>query len=894
MINRKIVLNVGAVFLFFIIANAESLAQTAYNVTNKEVIQSPYLSVAESPTKIKSNYRDGFTKSTSAVIQFKFSINGADNERKPTEDHYILIKPENKNFITPVFTFGEELKGEKEIAKIKNEFLPKNSEISVIFRVDFKSVLKSFQEKGYFNTFNGSRITKENFEGLFISGAIEPLSWNFGEIQKNPQYKMTDPDGDGIYECKIIFKTNDYRSIDEEGNAVWQLKKDISQFPKFESPNVLQAALYNMSLEELLLDIRTDSTFMAGAKWPGVWTRDISYSIFLSLALVRPDIAKLSLLKKVSNGRIIQDTGTGGSWPISTDRVVWAIAAWEVYLVTGDQEWLNLAYGIIKKSVDTDIENAYDKNTNLVLGESSFLDWREQTYPLWMDSKDIFKSSCLGTNALHYRTLQILSLMENELGKSKDRYEQLAKNVKEGINKSLWLDDKGYFGQYSYGRNYNYVSPKSEALGEALSVLFNIADENKSKSILEKIPVVEYGPTCIYPQIKNIPPYHNDAIWPFVASYWTWAASKVKNEEAVQLGMDAVYRQAALFLTNKENMVADNGHFDGTEINSDRMLWSIAGNLAMVYRVMFGINLTENGMSIFPFVPKKFGGDNKLTNYLYRNASIDIIVHGFGANIIKALVDGEKVETVMLPKNISGKHTIEIFLDNKSSGGNINIAENKFAPSTPVVNIKEDKLSWQKVEGAEYYKVFKNGSKITDMKEESFVIAPKNSVDEYTIVAVDKDGYESFMSEPVMSTTDKLFEVEASGNPLETKIEGFNGKGYVRTTTSNNTDILFTKEIDCEGYYWIDFKYANGNGPINTFNACGIRTLYINNELVSTIVLPQRGDNVWNNWGYSNSVKYYLKKGMAQFNLKYLPINSNMNGEINEALIDHLRIIQAN
>jgi hypothetical protein len=63
---------------------------------------------------------------------------------------------------------------------------------------------------------------------------------------------------------------------------------------------------------------------------------------------------------------------------------------------------------------------------------------------------------------------------------------------------------------------------------------------------------------------------------------------------------------------------------------------------------------------------------------------------------------------------------------------------------------------------------------------------------------------------------------------------------------------------------------------------------------VSTIVLPQQGDNIWNNWGYSNSVKYYFKKGTAQFNLKYLPVNENMNGGINEALIDHLRIIQVN
>ncbi|MFA7289724.1 MAG: hypothetical protein WC055_12685, partial [Melioribacteraceae bacterium] len=278
----------------------------------------------------------------------------------------------------------------------------------------------------------------------------------------------------------------------------------------------------------------------------------------------------------------------------------------------------------------------------------------------------------------------------------------------------------------------------------------------------------------------------------------------------------------------------------------------------------------------------------------YRNASLDITIHGFGGNITNALIDNKKVDIVRLQKNISGKHTIEIFLDNKIVGGTINIVENRFAPLTPVVYYNENQLSWKKVDNAEYYKIFQNGLKIADTKNEEFKITSKNQVDEYSVIAVDKDGYESFMSEPVMSINNNIIEVEASSSSFETSVEGYNGKGFVRTTTTSNTDIIFEKGIDHDGYYWIDFKYSNGNGPINTFNACGIRTLYINNELISTIVLPQRGDNVWNNWGYSNSVKYYFKKGITQFNLKYLPVNSNMNKEINEALIDHLRIIPIN
>ena len=89
---------------------------------------------------------------------------------------------------------------------------------------------------------------------------------------------------------------------------------------------------------------------MAGAKWDGVWTRDISYSILLALAAIEPQIARTSLLRKVERGRIIQDTGTGGSWPCSTDRMTWALAAWEIYLSTGDRDdWLAQSFEIIRR-----------------------------------------------------------------------------------------------------------------------------------------------------------------------------------------------------------------------------------------------------------------------------------------------------------------------------------------------------------------------------------------------------------------------------------------------------------------------------------------------------------------------------------------------------------------
>ena len=114
----------------------------------------------------------------------------------------------------------------------------------------------------------------------------------------------------------------------------------------------------------------------------------------------------------MKRSRIIQDTGSGGAWPVSSDRTTWALAAWEIYKVTGDEEWLNYAFNVIKNTLDDDLKTLRSETTGMYKGESSFLDWREQTYPKWMSNMDIYVSENLGTNVVHKNRYQQIPLDE--------------------------------------------------------------------------------------------------------------------------------------------------------------------------------------------------------------------------------------------------------------------------------------------------------------------------------------------------------------------------------------------------------------------------------------------------------------------------------------------------
>ncbi|MGE5681198.1 MAG: MGH1-like glycoside hydrolase domain-containing protein, partial [Bacillota bacterium] len=588
--------------------------------------------------------------------------------------------------------------------------------------------------------------------------------------------------------------------------------------------------------------------------------------------------------------------GTGGAWPVSSDRMVWALAAWEIYKVTGDKQWLKQIYSIIKKSYQSDILTIYDKKTGLMNGESSFLDWREQSYPAWMDPKDIYLSKNLGTNAVHFQAYNILAQMARVLGEPSDEYLRIAERIKKAMNKYLWIDDKGYYGQYLYGREYFSLSPKSEALGEALTVLFDIAESHKQNQIVERTPIMDFGIPTIYPQIPNIPPYHNNSVWPFVESFWALASAKVNNVNSVKLAMASIYRAAALFLTNKENIVVSTGDHMGTEINSDRQLWSLAGNLALTYRLIYGMNFENNRLILKPFIPEEFNGERALTNFKYRNSILDITLEGYGNRIKSVTIDGKTVKDAVIPGNMKGKHNIVIRMANNTfENSSVNLVNDLIAPETPQLKFSDSLLRWDKTEGADRFALYRNGTKLFETKELSIKPNTSELFSQYQVLALSGNLTESFLSAPVnlyKRSNKEVIEAETINRYKANQYSGFTGDGYIKLSKDENKTINFTVTVPNSGGYSIDFRYSNGNGPINTDNKCAIRNLKIDGNFAGAVILPQRGDGSWTDWGYSNPVSATLTAGSHNLELYFDEINDNMNGTENSALLDHIRITE--
>ena len=441
-------------------------------------------------------------------------------------------------------------------------------------------------------------------------------------------------------------------------------------WPTLRSGHDLFDALYALAVDEMRensvaairdgsfnngnpIDCPAEGCFETGRLWNYVWTRDTSYAADLALASMDPLRTRNSLLFKLSARRaggdvqIVQDTGTGGSYPVSSDRVVWSLGASELlkHLSGADRAgFLERAYPAMVNTAEHDRRVVFDARDGLYRGEHSFLDWREQSYAAWTatDPVHIAMSRSLSTNVLHFALLDTIATLATERADAAAaaRYRAWADALKAAIQRRFWLAADGQFSAFSSTELDPSPVRRWDALGSALAVLTGVATEAQAREVVARYPHAGHGLPVLWPQQQFTAIYHNRASWPFVTAYWLRAARQVRNDASVDWNIDAMVRAAALNLSNMENFEftsgrarVEDGMYSGPVVNSQRQLWSVAGYLSMVHDVVFGLETTTAGFRLRPYITRAmrhawFARADRiiLRGFLFRGHRLDLRV----------------------------------------------------------------------------------------------------------------------------------------------------------------------------------------------------------------------------------------------------------------------------
>ncbi len=628
----------------------------------------------------------------------------------------------------------------------------------------------------------------------------------------------------------------------------WEAVASLESYPHYHSPQLLLDALYNYSLDKLSHYVLSNGTFSSMEGGGAISTSHLNYALDLSLLFLLPEVAMKSLKSKVREGRIVQDDLTGeASWPIASDRVAWSVAAWELYKYTGNQQWLSYAFEVIQNSAIDDRYVVYDPHTGLMRGQQS----GNGTFPRWMQPIDRYQTLGLTTNVLHCRMYEILSKMAPLLSIDATPYIEQHYLLKEAINQHLWVESRGYYASYLYGNIYPLHAPTCDNLGGALSLLYGITTPQQATSMVTKTPILPMGVPTSYPIMPTDTTLN---IRPYVQAYWALASAKANNEMAVSHTLATLYR--------------DLSHSVATKGEGERAITCVASNLAMVYRLIFGMSLKSNALRFDPYVPTAYEGKRRLTHFKYRDATLDITLHGFGNWIATFKVDGRAQVETQIPCYLKGRHRIEITLANRpTSRGEIHVDSlTTLPPATQLVA----ETPHREVRIANFtppltYRPYLNEVVHSITGKAQFQYPQVDSLLSIAVEPITPQGVVGFSGAPLVVVAPEGEQVIKVGQPL---------------TASSESVVKLPIHLTQKGLYLVDIHYSNNEAGAN----CAIRTLLLNNHWAGGIVMPPNGV-------YSNPIELEIVAGNHTLTLCYVePYDHNGDGGENRVWIEHIRI----
>lgn len=842
-------------YIFFIFTTllAVALVSCKEQMSNEVVVQNKKFTVypdsvcegewtakVVSPTHIVSNYTptDTTPLTTDGIVRFRLAFNGHDNELPKHTYHYAAMGRD-----TTITAFEV-----RECPAKKG----KNDATKWHLKVDLRKMENALKTDGLFCTPTGDTIYREEYKGVWIAGNIPPLSWDFLGLEQNTSLKLHPTDSAGIYEITIPLRVH---SQPISYLTEWKIDHENPDYPTIKTHVPIIDALYNMSIG----DVANAMVNKDGIK---ILPREANhtrtcYPIMLSLAFLNPKEAIATLKSMVENGTI-SHKHKSSLWPINTDDISWAMAAWEIYTATGDKEWLKWSYEVIKRTIIEEYEINADNFTGLIHGGGQFAFSQGQFYPSWMEHKDIYECASLSSNVFFERAFEILNDMGDELGINDSDYGAMAQNLKDAINEALWNEQLHHYFQYSYVYASPVQSPVIDNFAQAMSVLWNIASDDRAENLMMYTPISPYGITIACPRYQSESQVNlSEVVSPMVLAFWNLAAAKSENETMLRYGLGAMYRAQALFCANKG---AFNG-YTGMPLGSGKGdIASAAGNLAMVFRIYAGMTFLPNGIEFNPFVPVFLKGEKEIHNFKYRNATLNITIEGTGNVIDKFYIDGKETNDNFINAELTGVHNIKIVMaSNAITHQHVTLSSGNYSiPSTPIVSWRHGSGKLLNFSADARYRMIINGQVRYSIADTSFALqAEKPSFTASSVISIGGKNF-SYISKPYYVMKEAQILPFTSSAPAGTTLVSHNRANFVvEMSRHKNAKIDIDVNVPEGGDYYIDIQYANGTSCA----FCPTVSVKANSHRQGTIVLPCRGINEWLNCGWSNMIKAELMRG---------------------------------
>ena len=845
----------------------EVIAQNEnYTVTADSVVTPHFVAHAPNDFTIKTNYHTQAITSIPNVLKFRLSLGARDVELLPAQYHYIDLKNASDTLKVKAFEADSaKLSSTQEVA------IPQ----SLHLKIDMSKAASELRERGYYVTPSLDTLYRTDIEQATTELLIE--------VEK-PALEFKARIDDPWLDDNSCVVSVDLRSVLEHQSLnynSWQLTNpnELEGLPRYNSNQHIVNAVYNMSLQQVLSGGDNQfSSLIAGD----------CYAIALSLAYIQPRQSMERLKQMVDDGIINTERGNR-SYASLTNDLMWAQAAWSVYCSTGDKEWLKYCEQVILASLDKINDLNTSSMSSLWHAMCPYISsYTSQYYPKWMSPSDAYETIPLVGNIIMEHTYRLLGQIADEFEKQ-PLHDTQADRIKNAINHRLWNEQNERYTQYLYGGVTPVMSPLVDNLGQAMSVLWDIADDDRAEQLIKETPVTNYGVPLIYPNREGTGTGLNNSVIPMVQSIWNLAAAKTSNMSMLRHGMGALVYQQAMAASCATTCDATTG----AVLPGNNPRGNAAGNIAMVLRVIAGMNFLPGGIELNPRVPSCFAGVKTISNYHYRNAIFTITIKGYGNDWSKITLDGKELDYNFIDGSLKGEHKIVITMNGENAGsGKITQAH------SPATLPAEPQWKWNGLYGTNYtysnalgYKILINGEPTYSMRDSVLGTRDSLTYRNYSIVAINKYG-QGFMASPhYIMLSAKRYNIgntlPASGMMIEFP-KSF--KHSLVELRDDSTWLSTTVTTANGGDYVLDLLYSNGNENPSFWSPCDMIQIWANGHNQGVVVVPPQGMNQWCSLNYSSHLQVKLLKGSNTIKMRRIRPSAAIGEDI--IYLSQLRLVK--
>lgn len=433
---------------------------------------------------------------------------------------------------------------------------------------------------------------------------------------------------------------------------------------------------------------------MAGLDYDFPWTRDAAINSWNGVSLIVPEIAKNTLLSMVEKVDGELRINHHQYW----DAIVWTTGAWEHYLYTGDKKLLKIALEATTNSLKYFEKTELDEELCLFRGAAHPADGTSGYPIVYRIGDDGNGSTCIGdwpaanpdkvhpvgygipmhalsTNCLYYNAYKVAGLMADELGRQpEENWSEMAEKVKNAINQHFWMDDKGYYR--------HLVDPlgncdNQECIGLGYTLIFDVADTERSKRVLENVKQVPAGIPVgwpDYPRYEKIPGEtygrHSACVWPPFEAMLASGAGKNGRIDILMHVVNTIAEYACRDLHFAEvyhpmtgeiygGVQECEGNLEYEWVSCVRQTWSSTCFIRLLLLNVIGMNFTTKGVEFKPQVTENIS-PLSVKNIKYRKMDLDIEIKGSGNKISEFYINDELQKEAFLPADLEGKKKIRI------------------------------------------------------------------------------------------------------------------------------------------------------------------------------------------------------------------------------------------